>query len=85
MRPCSEPGRPSAFLTRFFGTEKAITRSLHDDRVAFKGDELKVLQIKEEVLGKVVGARGFEPPTLRSRTVRATKLRHAPLKVSAQC
>ena len=29
---------------------------------------------------KVVGARGFEPPTLRSRTVRATKLRHAPSK-----
>jgi hypothetical protein len=28
----------------------------------------------------LVGARGFEPPTLRSRTVRATKLRHAPLK-----
>ena len=28
--------------------------------------------------GEMVGARGFEPPTLRSRTVRATKLRHAP-------
>jgi hypothetical protein len=30
--------------------------------------------------GEVVGARGFEPPTLRSRTVRATKLRYAPSK-----
>ena len=27
----------------------------------------------------MVGARGFEPPTLRSRTVRATKLRYAPI------
>ncbi len=26
----------------------------------------------------VVGARGFEPPTFRSRTERATRLRHAP-------
>ncbi len=32
--------------------------------------------------GGLVGARGFEPPTLRSRTVRATKLRHAPSKIS---
>jgi integrase len=28
----------------------------------------------------VVGARGFEPPTFRSRTERATRLRHAPLR-----
>ncbi len=27
----------------------------------------------------MVGARGFEPPTSRSRTVRATRLRYAPL------
>ncbi len=27
---------------------------------------------------RVVGARGFEPPTSRSRTVRATRLRYAP-------
>src|SRR5882724_13589784 len=27
---------------------------------------------------EVVGARGFEPPTSRSRTVRATRLRYAP-------
>ncbi|GAC1331180.1 MAG: hypothetical protein NVSMB22_23240 [Chloroflexota bacterium] len=31
---------------------------------------------------KVVGARGFEPPTSASRTLRATKLRHAPTKKS---
>ena len=29
-------------------------------------------------VGLMVGARGFEPPTSRSRTVRATKLRYAP-------
>lgn len=28
--------------------------------------------------GNVVGARGFEPPTSRSRTVRSTRLSHAP-------
>src|SRR5437762_8881449 len=28
--------------------------------------------------GRMVGARGFEPPTSRSRTVRATRLRYAP-------
>ena len=27
----------------------------------------------------VVGARGFEPPAFRSRTERATRLRHAPI------
>ena len=27
----------------------------------------------------MVGARGFEPPASRSRTVRATRLRHAPI------
>src|SRR5260221_14376033 len=28
--------------------------------------------------GKMVGARGFEPPASRSRTVRSTKLSYAP-------
>src|SRR5437879_13306401 len=28
----------------------------------------------------MVGARGFEPPTSRSRTVRATRLRYAPTR-----
>src|SRR4051812_17005964 len=32
---------------------------------------------------EMVGARGFEPPTSRSRTVRATRLRYAPLVVQA--
>ncbi len=31
--------------------------------------------------GVLVGARGFEPPTSSSRTMRATKLRHAPTAV----
>src|SRR4030095_6598404 len=30
--------------------------------------------------GEMVGARGFEPPTSRSRTVRATRLRYAPTR-----
>jgi integrase len=35
---------------------------------------------------RVVGARGFEPPTFRSRTERATRLRHAPIIcVGASC
>src|SRR2546425_6476093 len=29
---------------------------------------------------EMVGARGFEPPTSRSRTVRATRLRYAPTR-----
>jgi hypothetical protein len=29
----------------------------------------------------MVGAAGFEPTTLSSRTIRATKLRHAPTEV----
>ena len=30
----------------------------------------------------LVGARGLEPPTSRSQTVRASQLRHAPLELS---
>ncbi len=33
----------------------------------------------------VVGARGFEPPTFRSRTERATRLRHAPKRERGSC
>ena len=33
---------------------------------------------------QMVGARGFEPPTSSSRTMRATKLRHAPTEVLVQ-
>src|SRR6185312_2993147 len=36
-------------------------------------------------LNYLVGARGFEPPTFRSRTERATRLRHAPICVPASC
>ena len=32
----------------------------------------------------MVGARGFEPPTSSSRTMRATKLRHAPTEMPAE-
>jgi hypothetical protein len=37
-----------------------------------------------EVREGLVGARGFEPPTSSSRTMRATKLRHAPTEVLVQ-
>jgi hypothetical protein len=37
------------------------------------------------VFNFVVGARGFEPPTSRSRTVRATRLRYAPFVQDTQC
>jgi hypothetical protein len=33
----------------------------------------------------MVGASGFEPPTSRSRTVRSTKLSHAPTGLSYIC
>ena len=45
-------------------TPAALRRGLAE---AFRADELVM-----------VGARGFEPPTSSSRTMRATKLRHAP-------
>ncbi len=32
----------------------------------------------------MVGARGFEPPTSSSRTMRAAKLRHAPTEVPVE-
>ena len=40
------------------------------------------LQLDDEV--GLVGARGFEPPTSSSRTMRATKLRHAPTECSTE-
>jgi hypothetical protein len=39
------------------------------------------LHAAAEVREGMVGARGFEPPTSSSRTMRATKLRHAPTEV----
>jgi hypothetical protein len=38
----------------------------------------KRLQVTGSGKKKLVGASGFEPPTSRSRTVRSTKLSHAP-------
>src|SRR5207245_11223439 len=37
-------------------------------------------QVGRRAGGEMVGARGFEPPTSRSRTVRATRLRYAPTR-----
>ena len=39
--------------------------------------------LPQRVMG-LVGARGFEPPTSSSRTMRATKLRHAPTEVPVE-
>ncbi len=44
--------------------------------VAVRQDQLR----SQPVMG-LVGARGFEPPTSSSRTMRATKLRHAPTEM----
>jgi hypothetical protein len=45
------------------------------------GDGLKGMQVAKKYGPKeMVGASGFEPPTSRSRTVRSTKLSHAPTR-----
>ena len=45
-----------------------------------------IVRIKDKrravALLRMVGARGFEPPTSSSRTKRATKLRYAPMTSS---
>ena len=40
---------------------------------------LSILNAVPQSETALVGARGFEPPTSRTRTVRATKLRYAPI------
>ena len=42
---------------------------------------LGLAALRQEQHVGMVGARGFEPPTSSSRTMRATKLRHAPTEV----
>ncbi len=39
----------------------------------------EVKPVSRSIVEKDIGARGFEPPTSRSRTVRATRLRYAPI------
>ena len=39
-----------------------------------------IFELEGKIVG-LVGARGFEPPTSSSRTMRATKLRHAPTEM----
>ena len=45
---------------------------------------LSILNAVPQSETALVGARGFEPPTSRTRTVRATKLRYAPTNCNAQ-
>ena len=47
------------------------------------GSEPLLLRVGAEELVLMVGARGFEPPTSASRTLRAAKLRHAPTETAA--
>src|SRR5205823_14550353 len=44
------------------------------------GDRPPAGDAGRRTLRQMVGARGFEPPTSRSRTVRATRLRYAPTR-----
>ena len=45
---------------------------------SFTGDKPPLAFGQEPSYLNLVGARGFEPPTFRSRTERATRLRYAP-------
>ena len=65
-----------------FTTHKNRTTHGTTHRARFRETgKRKRLKTKGGVLREVVGATGFEPATLRSRTVRATKLRHAPIQL----
>ncbi len=72
--------RPSSKGALFFGPARARALSGHYLGTPAGGQDSNLFILSELILGRLVGARGFEPPTLRSRTVRATKLRHAPSK-----
>ena len=47
-----------------------------------KNEESSLLLPARFAMFRLVGARGFEPPTPRSRTVCATRLRYAPKKIN---
>ena len=62
-------------------TDYTLTVTAHAKAVGTRPSEAASSPSKKVVL---VGARGFEPPTSSSRTMRATKLRHAPTE-GARC
>ena len=51
--------------------------SIHKDNAT--GSMRNLQRFLKRKKKKMVGASGFEPPTSRSRTVRSTKLSHAPI------
>ncbi len=63
-------------LERLFGAKtETLSETLRD------GTDDKVNEVIENKRGsELVGASGFEPPASRSRTVRSTKLSHAPTR-----
>ena len=88
MRPSSDRADPlyrGRRFRRFHCTGKVTVQATVQEGRFRPPRGHKLLILNDGISRKVVGARGFEPPTLRSRTVRATKLRHAPLEVSAKC
>jgi hypothetical protein len=58
-----------------------------EDSESLKTKIKKVLSFSLELFlfWSLVGATGFEPAALRSRTVRATKLRYAPQRILVYC
>ena len=59
-------------------------------KVACRGKRCTETTLKLSKLGKVsgkrlVGARGFEPPTSRTRTVRSARLSYAPIRPARSC
>ena len=61
----------------FEGQKGTFAGTLAEESDAEETQVVKRLGKKE-----MVGASGFEPPTSRSRTVRSTKLSHAPTRTT---
>ena len=66
-------------LKRLFeGQTETFTETLRVKRA-----DAEETQVAKNLDGsEMVGASGFEPPTSRSRTVRSTKLSHAPTRTT---
>ena len=65
-------------LKRLFeGSPETFSETLADGSYCRRQPSIKYVEGKE-----MVGASGFEPPTSRTRTVRSTKLSHAPTRTN---
>ena len=71
---CGSPRRMKGLTRRRPGQMRCGAGDLYEFALSAR----RLADIKS--LKRVVGARGFEPPTSWSRTKRATKLRYAPVK-----